>query len=387
VDRVSPHTIKLRWKDRARNETRFEVRRRAHGARGWARKRVRRNRTKHKSRGLDPGIVYELRVRACNRSGCSRWSPVRRQATLLAPFGSPYPGLRTCHVFPASTAAAGARSAADLSAWNQDVSAAPVHPASDAIIERIGRDGPDELHPDFGDNPDYGIPYVVVPGAQPDVPVRIGPDGYPDESDFGPAPIPPRAPVEGGSDDHVLVVDRDACALFELYRAEYKDGRKNRWRADSTAFFDLRSPALRPDSFTSADAAGLPIFAGLVRYDEVAAGRIDHAIRVTFDQTRRAFVHPATHYASSSCDADLPAMGMRLRLKAGYDVSPLDGQARVIAEALKRYGMTVADNGSNWFITGATDSRWDDDDLDRLKGIPGSAFEVVRSAAAPVTPC
>ena len=320
-------------------------------------------------------------MRACGRGGCSAWSPVRRQATLLAPFGSPYPSLGSCEAFPPSTAPPGAPSAADLSAWNQDVSAAAVHPRSDEIVARIGATGPDELHPDFGDNPAYGIPYVVVPGVQPDVPVRIGPDGYPDESDFGPAPIPPRAPIEGGSDDHVLVVDRDACELFELYRGEYRGGPRNKWRAASTAFFDLTSTALRPDTFTSADAAGLPIFAGLVRYDEVAAGRIDHAIRVTFDETRRAFVHPATHYASSSCDPDRPAMGMRLRLKAGHDISALDGQARVIATALKRYGMIVADNGSNWFITGATDSRWEDDDLNRLKEIPGSAFEVVNTGS------
>jgi hypothetical protein len=254
-------------------------------------------------------------------------------------------------------------------------------------VNQIAQDGPDELHPDFGEDPDYGLPYVVVPGVQPDVPVGIGPGGYPDESDFGPAPVPPRAPVEVGSDRHVLVVDRVACELYELYRGEYRDGTRNRWRADSTAFFDLTSPLLRPDGFTSADAAGLPIFPGLVRFDEVAAGAIDHAIRVTFDATRRAFLRPATHYASSSCDPDRPAMGMRLRLKAGYDLAGLDGQAWVIAVALKRYGMIVADNGSNWFITGATDSRWNDDDLNRLKDIPGSAFEVVRSRATEVTPC
>jgi hypothetical protein len=387
VDSVTPTSIKLRWKDRAKNETGYEVRRRQVGHSRWKAKRVRRNRTRFKNGGLDPGTVHEHQVRACNRNRCSGWSAVRRQATLLAPFGDPYPNLGSCGVFPPSSAAPNAPSGDDASAWNQQVAAAPVHPSSDAIIARIGEDGPDELHPDFGSNPDYGIPYVVVPGGQPGAPVRIGPAGYPDESDFGPAPIPPRAPIEAGSDHHVLVVDRDECELFELYGGEYRGGTKNRWQADSTARFDLTSTALRPDAYTSADAAGLPIFPGLVRYDEVAAGEIDHAIRVTFDETRQSFIHPATHYASSSCDPHRPAMGMRLRLKAGYDISPLDGQARVIAVALKRYGMIVADNGSNWFITGATDSRWNNDDLNRLKDIPSSAFEVVRSEAPEVTPC
>ncbi|MGH3042277.1 MAG: hypothetical protein ACRDNG_11180, partial [Gaiellaceae bacterium] len=167
-------------------------------------------------------------------------------------------------MFPPSSVPPGAPSDDDLGAWNQVISSAPVHPRSNAIIDRIRADGGDELHPDFGSNPAYGIPYVVVPGAQPDVPVRIGPDGFAGESDFGPAPIPPRSPVEGGSDSHLLVVDRDACELYELYRAEYRDGPRNRWLADSTAYFDLGSTSLRPDTFTSADAAGLPIFPGLV---------------------------------------------------------------------------------------------------------------------------
>jgi hypothetical protein len=387
VDRATATSIKLRWKDRALNETGYKVRTRQQGVSAWKTKRLRRNRTKFKNRGLDPGTLYEHQVRACGGGGCSGWSRVRTQATLLAAFGDPYPSLGSCRVFPPSSAPPGAPSEGSLSAWNQDISSAPLHPNSGAIINRIGQDGADELHPDFGANPDYGLPYVVVPGVQPEVPVRIGPDGYPDESDFGPAPIPPRTPIEGGSDNHVLVVDRDACELFELYRGTYRGGTKNRWEADSTAFYDLTSTALRPDMFTSADAAGLPIFPGLVRYDEVAAGHIDHAIRVTFEQTRQAFIHPATHYASSSCDPDQPAMGARLRLKSGYDISGLDGQARVIAVALKRYGMIIADNGSNWFITGATDSRWNDDDLNRLKEIPGSAFEVIRSQASEVTPC
>jgi hypothetical protein len=387
VDRVSEKSIKLRWKDRAKHETGYRVRHRQQGESKWKKKRLPRNRKKFKNRGLDAGTLHEHQVRACDRKRCSGWSPVRRQATLLAPFGGPHPGLGACDVFPRSTAPPAGPSADDSSAWNQDISAAPVHPRSDEIIDQIAADGPDELHPDFGENPDYGIPYVVVPGVQPDVSVRIGPEGFPDESDFGPAPLPPRAPIEAGSDHHALVVDRDGCQLYELYLADYRDGTRNRWRADSTAFFDLTSTALRPDSFTSADAAGLPIFAGLVRHDEVASGRIDHAIRVTFDETRQAYIHPATHHASDSCNPNRPAMGMRLRLRPGYDISGLDGQAGVIAVALKRYGMIVADNGSNFFITGATDSGWNDENLNQLKDIPGSAFEVVRSQAPQVTPC
>jgi hypothetical protein len=387
VDRVSETAITLRWKDRSSNERAFKLRHRERGASRWIKERVARNRTKFRSRGLARGSAHEHQVRACGRGRCSRWSPVRLGATLLAGFDAPPPSLGSCEVLPPSRAPAGAPSEAGLAAWNQVVSSAPVHPRSSAIVDRIRADGSDDLHPDFGSNPEYGIPYVVVPGVQPDVPVRIGPDGFGGESDFGPAPIPPRAPVEGGSDNHALIVDRDECELYELYRAEYRGGPRNRWQADSTAFFDLGSASLRPDTFTSADAAGLPIFPGLVRFDEVASGSIDHAIRVTFAETRRAFLHPATHYASDSCDPVLPAMGMRLRLKGAYDVPALNGQARVIADALKRYGMIVADNGSNFFITGATDRRWDDDDLDRLKEIPGSAFEVVRSSASEITPC
>src|SRR5918996_1321246 len=239
VDGVTPTNIKLRWKDRAKDETGYEVRRRQVGRSRWKTKRVRRNRTGFKNRGLDPGTVHEHQVRACKRERCSGWSAVRRQATLLAPFGSPYPDLGSCGVFPPSSAPSNAPSGEDPSAWNQDVSAAPVPPSSDAIIARIGEDGPGELHPDFGSNPDYGVPYVVVPGGQPDAPVRIGPAGYPEESDFGPAPIPPGAPIEAGPGHHVLVVDRDECELFELYGGEYRGGTRNRWQADSTARFDL----------------------------------------------------------------------------------------------------------------------------------------------------
>jgi hypothetical protein len=179
----------------------------------------------------------------------------------------------------------------------------------------------------------------------------------------------------------VLAVDRSSCTLYELYRAFPRHSGGAHWNADSGARWDLRSPALRPDSWTSADAAGLPIFPGLVRYDEVAAGHLEHAIRVTFDSTRNAWVHPASHCAGDTSDPSAPAMGTRLRLKASYGLGGFSGGARVIAVALERYGMIVADNGSNWYFSGSSDRRWDDENLDQLKRIPGSAFQAVRSAA------
>jgi hypothetical protein len=205
---------------------------------------------------------------------------------------------------------------------------------------------------------------------------------YGDESDPAPFAVPLDAPVEGGAasggDRHVLVVQEGTCVLYELYRA-FRSG--SGWVADSGARFDLRSNALRPLGWTSADAAGLPILAGLVRYDEVAAGAVRHAIRVTFSNTQRGYVLPATHFASSSSDPDLPAMGMRLRLRADYDLSHVTGQARVIAVAMQQYGLIVADNGSNWYFQGAPSPYWNDDDLNQLKSIPGSAFEVVDTGA------
>lgn len=180
----------------------------------------------------------------------------------------------------------------------------------------------------------------------------------------------------------MLVVDRSTCTLYELYRAFFKRWGRPHWNADSGARWDLRSAARRPDSWTSADAAGLPIFPGLLRYDEVTSGHVDHAVRITFDSTRDAWVHPASHCAGDTSNPDAPAMGTRLRLKAGYSLRGFSGAARTIAVALKRYGAIVADNGSNWFFGGTSDRRWDDSNLDQLKRIPGSAFQVVRSAAA-----
>ena len=260
-------------------------------------------------------------------------------------------------------------------AWNRDVSALPVHPNSANFIASINASCT-TLHPDFGGGGEYGIPFVTVGESEPMQNVNW--TAYGDESDPGPYPIPPTAPVEGGADSdgdrHVLAVQRGTCKLYELYRAFWQG---DHWDADSGAVYDLRSNVLRPLGWTSADAAGLPILAGLVRYDEVAAGSVNHALRFTVQRTQRGYILPATHAASSSSDANLPPMGLRLRLRADFDTSGYSGEARVILEGLKRYGMIVADNGSSWFITGAADPRWNDDDLNQLKRVPGSAFEVV----------
>jgi hypothetical protein len=299
----------------------------------------------------------------------------------------PYPDLGSCQVFPdpPPSLSASAPSLPNEAAWNQDISRAPVASNSAAIIAYIDAHGGDHLHPDFGSPRAYGFPYAVVGAGQPELPIHY--TAYGSESDRGPFPIPGGAPVEGGrssdGDRHVLVVDRSSCMLYELYRGFFQRSGRPHWNADSGTSWDLRSTALRPDSWTSADAAGLPIFPGLVRYDEVAANLLGHAIRVTFDSTRDAWVHPASHCAGDSGDPNAPAMGTRLRLEPGYGLGGFSGQAKTIAEALKRYGMIVADNGSNWYFSGSSDRRWDDENLNQLKRIPGSAFQVVRSAAHP----
>lgn len=266
--------------------------------------------------------------------------------------------------------------------WNQPVDRAPVDPNSDALIRSIGLDKP--LHPDFGTlyaGAPSGIPYVVVSGTQRKVPVAFQ---YGGESDPGPYPIPPDAPIEGGSnatgDRHVLVIDRDHWKLYELFGA--RPAPNGAWRAGSGAVFDLASNALRPAGWTSADAAGLPIFPGLVRYDEVMGrGAIHHALRFTVLRSRRGYVFPARHFASRRTSPDLPPMGMRVRLKAGYDISRFPRPARVILQALKTYGMFVADNGSDWFLSGAPDPRWSDEELAALKRVHGRDFEVVKMGA------
>jgi hypothetical protein len=293
-------------------------------------------------------------------------------ALAAAPAASAAPTLGGCPIFPDSTAV----NHGTYADWNRDVSQLPVHPSTSAYVSSIGAG--DHLHPDFGSNRAYGIPFVVVAASQKRLPVRF--TAYGDESDPGPYPIPPTAPVEAGDDRHVLALQQGSCQLYELFGAAY-DKRRRRWNAASGAVFDLAGGQRRPEGWTSADAAGLPILPGLVRYEEVAAGRIDHALRFTVSRTQRAYVHPATHFASSSTDPTLPPMGLRLRLKAGYDTSRFGPQSRAVLTALKRYGMLVADNGSDWFITGARSARWDDNDLNGLKTVPGGAFEVVDTGA------
>ena len=298
----------------------------------------------------------------------------------------PYPALGSCSVFPQPPASLSRRapSLPTEAAWNQDVSKAPRDPRSAAYIAYIDSHGGDRLHPDFGSPRPYGFPYSVVDAGQRKLPIHY--TAYGDESDPGPFPVPAKAPVEGGNgsdgDRHVLVVDRSACKLYELYRAFYVAKPRPHWNADSGTEWDLRSAARRPEGWTSADAAGLPIFPGLVRYDEVAAGHLDHAIRVTFESTRNAWIHPASHCAGDTADPAAPPMGLRLRLKSGYGLGGFSGPAKTIALAMKHYGLIVTDNGSNWFFSGSSDRRWDDGNLDQLKRIPGSAFEVVKSAAS-----
>jgi hypothetical protein len=254
--------------------------------------------------------------------------------------------------------------------------------------------GGDHLHPDFGSNPHYGIPYELVGSTQRRVRVRIR--AYPGQSDKGKQPIPRAARIEGGrrsrGDRHVLVLQRDGadadpdCRLVELYRAFPR--RHGRWRADQVSVFDLgRTLPQRPDGWTSADAAGLPILPGLVRYREVKRGEVDHAIRMTFERTRRAYLSPATHFASEDCGPNLPPMGLRLRLDDDYPTAGMSRAARVIAKALKAYGAIVADNGSNFYITGASDRRWNDNALNDLKDVPGSRFEVVETGASQTDDC
>jgi hypothetical protein len=286
-------------------------------------------------------------------------------AALAAPAvaKSPAPTIGGCRAFPASNA------------WNRDVSKAPVDPRSGDYVRSIGLDR--NVHPDFGSGRygDYGIPLTVVPSTQPKVPIHF--TDYGDESDPGPYPVPASARVEGGGDRHVLVVQRSRCRLYELYGARRND--HGGWDAASGAVFDLRSNKLRPKGWTSADAAGLPIAPGLARADEARSGAIRHALRVTVPRSQKAFRPPARHFASSDADPALPPMGLRLRLKASYALSGYHGQALVILRALRRYGLIVADNGSPWYISGTPDPRWDDDDIDQLKRVPGSAFEAVRT--------
>jgi len=266
------------------------------------------------------------------------------------------------------------------SLWNTNIYNAPLDPNSDAIINFIG--GGVNLHPDFGagqyDGSTIGIPYIVVPGVQPFVNIKF--TAYGDESDPGPMPVPFNAPIEGyphpdDGDRHVLVIDKGNCWLYELYHA-YKQS-DGSWNADSAAVWDLTKNEQRPYTWTSADAAGLPIMPGLVRYDEVAAGAIKHAVRLTLQYSKQAFTPPASHWAPNSDNPLAAPMGMRLRLKSSFDISGYPPDDQVILTALKQYGMIMADNGSSMFISGTPDNRWNNDDLDLLKQLTASDFEVL----------
>lgn len=263
--------------------------------------------------------------------------------------------------------------------WNRDISDLPVHQMSSTWVREIGQ--ADHLHPDFGtvwQGSPIGIPYVVVDSNQPKVDVKFE---YDDESDLGPYPIPRGVPIEGGqdapydSDRHIIMIDPKKKLLYEIFQAipDPVFG----WRAGSGAIFDLSSDKLRPDGWTSSDAAGLPVFPGLVRYDEVAEGEIRHALRFTVEQTQRAYIHPARHFASRHANSSLPPMGLRMRLRADYDISEFPRCAQVIVVALKKYGMLLADNGSNWFVSGVPDPRWNDSELATLKRVKGRDFECV----------
>jgi hypothetical protein len=269
------------------------------------------------------------------------------------------PGAPNCVVFPSNNV------------WNEPVDGLPVEGDSGTLIASIGLDA--YLHPDFSSiaGGNYGIPYNVVGRRVKKHAVRFT---WPDESDPGPYPIPGHPLIENGSDRHLIVVNRRTCKLFELYAARKTS---SGWRAGSGAIWHLDSNALRPAGWTSADAAGLPILPGLARYDEVAAGAINHALRFTAPRTRRAYVYPARHFASDSDDPALPPMGLRVRLKASVDISRFGPQAQVILRALKKYGMILADNGAPWYVTGAPDAGWNDDDLHQLQQLHGSDFEVV----------
>jgi hypothetical protein len=349
--------VRLTWKDRSRGETRYEVRRTGRKV------KLKRNRKAWRDRKVAAATRYRYTVRPCRRKRCARARSVTvttRGPGAPGPAADPFAGspvIGGCPVFPKNNP------------WNTDISRLP----ADTSYDYIGSLGSMTLWPDFGGDGAYGIPYVTVPFGQPLVPISFDEE---DESDPGPYPTPLDAPVEGGGDRHVLTLRQGDCKLFELYAATRQGGG---WHAYSGAVWDLRSNALRPDGWTSADAAGLPMVPGLARRDEAATGVIRHALRITVPTTQRAYIHPATHWASSNTDPDEPPMGLRLRLKASYDISGLGPQARVVAQALKTYGALVADNAGSprVYISGAVDLGWDDDDLSGLKSIPASALEAV----------
>src|SRR5829696_4678384 len=367
--KAAASTVTLSWRDRSRGETRYVVRRKGRTV------KVKRNRHRFVDRRVKPSTRYRYSVRACRRMRCAkvRRVTVRTRAAGVAPGaggggggGTPgigafagSPTIGNCPIFP------------DDNPWNTDVSKAPV----DSSHDYIGSLGSMTLWPDFGGSGEYGIPYVSVPFSQPLVPISFE---IADESDRGPYPTPLDAPVEGGGDRHVLTLRQGYCKLFELYAAERAG---SGWSAYSGAVWNLTSNALRPERWTSADASGLPILPGLARREEADSGVIRHALRITVPVTQKAYIHPATHWASDNTDPDQPPMGLRVRLKASYDISGLSGQARVVAQALKTYGALVADNAGSprVYLGGAVDPGWDDEALNGIKTIPASALEAVQT--------
>lgn len=305
----------------------------------------------------------------------SVWLLLLLPLLLVGDKSSSAPKLGGCEIFPADNI------------WNTRIDTLPLHARSDDYVAAIGRNA--TIHPDFGsglwDGGPIGIPFVIVPPDQPLVDIVW--TAYGDESDPGPYPVPLDAPIEGGAasdgDRHVLVLQQGTCILYELYRA-FPVG--NEWHADSGAVYDLSSHALRPAGWTSADAAGLPILPGLVRYDEVAAGEINHALRFTAPRTQRAYLWPARHFASNITDPSYPPMGARFRLRADFPVEEYSPQVQVILRAMQRYGIILADNGSAWYLSGAPDERWDNDLLRELKTVRGSDFEAVDLSSLQISP-
>jgi len=329
------------------------------------------------ARGIAAAAIASLAAALCScGAGAGPASPTPSYAQSTAansPAGTGTPVLGGCQVFPADNP------------WNTDISGDPVDPNSANYLAAMNA-GTEFLHPDFGHNPHYGIPVTLAPASTPYVPMKFF--LYANQSNKGPYPYPPDAQIEGGpkshGDRHVLVVYEGDCYLYETYDSYYVGPG---WRAGNGAEWDLSSNALRHICWTSADAAGLPITPGLAKVDEVKAGAIEHAMRFTMSTTQQAFVYPARHYASSNTDPNEPPMGLRLRLKASYSLSGFTGQSLVVLQALQKYGMILADNGSDWYISGATDPRWDDNDLDQIKTVPASAFEVVKHTGPIHTSC
>ena len=357
---LSSSSVKLTWTDNSTNESGFKIYRN-----NIFLKQISANQESFTDTNLDKKI-YQYGVSTVDAS-----SESIRVSISIDLREDPKPGI-TCKIFP------------ETNTWNKDISDLPVHPNSDNYINSIAADT--KLHPDFGtvwNNAPNGIPYNIVDKNTPKQNVVFK---YADESDAGPYPIPESPKIEGGvnsdGDRHIILLDKDDCKLYELFNAfppnSPQNGNKRNWQAGSGAIFDLNSNKLRPNGWTSADAAGLAIFPGLVRYEEaVTEGEIKHALRFTVKQTQKAYIHPATHYASNSTDANLPPMGLRLRLKKEYDISSFSAEVQVILTALKKYGMFLADNGGDMFISGVPNPKWNDDHLAELKQVPASAFEAV----------